>query len=363
MGAPKQLRYYISPAACPNREAVKGNEPFLRPVIGFNPSWFHKHSGLVMTEEWHKSPKMRLESDESMRKAIKKHFPGKNIGNILEDEVPDLLSAAYGIAIPSSALGMETAYYPDKWPAGHGKALSPEGMERLEPLDLTKNPVFLDVLTQIEEIAALTGRVRGFPSLQGPLNIAFKLRGQELFVDMFENPKAVHNLMNVTTRLVIEGTRLIRAEQARFGESMNYASISNCVVNLISPSLYEEFVMPYDERISRSFEVFGIHNCAWDVTPYIESYSTLGDLAYIDFGMDSKLEKIAETFPGTRKNVLYTERELKEKSPQRIEADFNKIADTIGNCDIGIPDIDIDMPHERIQFAMELCEKISEKHY
>ena len=67
-----QLRYYIALCAPPTRTLTDGTEPFMRPEAGFNPSWFHKYSGVSMAEKWHKYPEHRLQCHKRMSDEIKR---------------------------------------------------------------------------------------------------------------------------------------------------------------------------------------------------------------------------------------------------------------------------------------------------
>ena len=93
----RQLRYYIALGAPPTRTPATGNEPFMRPEVGFNPSWFHEFCGLDFSETWHADPEYRLRSHEKMAREIGCRFPGRAIGEVLDDQPPDLLTGVQGI--------------------------------------------------------------------------------------------------------------------------------------------------------------------------------------------------------------------------------------------------------------------------
>jgi hypothetical protein len=357
----KQLRYYIALSAPPTREPADGTEEFMRPVVGFNPSWFHKYCGIDFTGEWHKNPERRLETYYIMRDEVRKRFPGKNIGGSMEDRAPDLLTGLYGTAVISSIFGQGIIYYKDKWPVGHGKTLSDEQADELEVPNLDNNEFFNDILTQVDKISALVGKVYGFLNWQGVLNNAFRMRGQQIFMDMLDNPARANHIFEVMTEFMIQGARKIYQKQKDTGVDYRFISTGNCVVNMISPDLYEEFVLPYDVKLSKAFESFGIHNCAWKVDPYMETYATIEKLGYIDMGFKSDFSKAKKLFPGARRNILYTSMDLKNKSDEEIYEYFEKIAEELAPCDVGLPDIEHDVPDERILYVMDLCEKFSAK--
>ena len=106
----------------------------------------------------------------------------------------------------------------------------------------------------------------------------------------------------------------------------------------------------------------GIHNCAWTVTPYLDGYRQVSDLGYLDMGIDSDLVKAKKLFTETRRNILYTSMDLKNKSDEELKKDFEKIAEELAPCDVGLPDIECDVPDERIIYALNLCSDLSKKY-
>jgi hypothetical protein len=79
-------------------------------------------------------------------------------------------------------------------------------------------------------------------------------------------------------------------------------------------------------------------------------------------GIDSDLAKAKDAFPNARRNCLYTSVDLKNKSEIEIRRDFEFIAQNLAPCDVGLPDIEYDVPDNRIMYAWDLCEELSEKY-
>lgn len=357
-----QLRYYIALSAPPIRTPIEGNEAFMRPEVGFNPSWFHKFCGLNFGKEWHLNPENRLKTYEVMSAEVKKRFPGKNIGGILDGKPIDLLTGVYGASVIPAIFGMELKYYDDKWPAHIGEHLTDEQALKLKAVDWDNNQIFQDILRQMDIIEKLTGSVRGFLNWQGVLNMAFRLRGQQIFMDIMENPELAHHLFDVISTSLIDGINKLYKRQNQSGVNYEFASIGNCVVNMLSPDQYNEFIFPYDSKIRSRFKNFGIHNCAWNVDPYVESYAKIPNLGYIDMGQVSNLKKIKQALPNARRNVLYTSMDMTSKSKTEIRNDMERIAQEIAPCDIGLPDMELDVPDEKINYVFDLCDEFDTKY-
>jgi hypothetical protein len=358
----KQLRYYIALGAPPIRTPVTGDEPFMRPEVGFNPSWFNKYCGIDFSKRWHTDIEYRMKCHETMREEIRKRFPGYNIGEALEDKPYDLLTGIYGIGIMDSIFGRQLEYYSDKWPVPGGTPLTDEEVLALEPPDLSKNEFFGNILEQVDQIYQITGSARGFLNWQGNLNTAFRLRGENIFYDFMDKPEIVHKLLDVISDTYLQGVKTIYAKQNEYGIKYDFATIANCTINMVGPEIYRSFLLQYDQKIAEEFPIIGVHNCAWTVTPYIDEYSQIPNVAYIDMGIDSDLNKVRETFPDARRNCLYKAVDLNNKSFEEIRKDFEFIAENLAPCDVGMPDIEYDVTDDKIMFAMNLCKELSEKY-
>ena len=334
----------------------------MRCEVGFNPSWFHKFCGVDFSEEWHKDPKVRLQGHEKMSAEIKRRFPGYNIGGVLDEKPLDLLTGTYGIGVVDRIFGRSLKYFPDRWPVPVGEALTDAEVDALVVPDIASNGFFQGLLGQVDEIQQLTGSARGYLNWQGVLNTAFRLRGQEIFIDMVLAPNRARHIFEVVAETMIQSVKMLYARQRQAGVDNQFLSISNCTVNMAGPRPYEELLLPCDRRIRSEFQDFGIHNCAWSVTPYLDAYATIAGVGYIDMGLHSDMEKAHQLFPDARRNLLYTSMDLKDKSDEELSRDFKRIAQDLGPCDVGLADIEIDVPDARIMLAMDLCSRLSAAH-
>jgi hypothetical protein len=133
------------------------------------------------------------------------------------------------------------------------------------------------------------------------------------------------------------------------------------MLNMISPAQYREHLLRYDLELRAAFDVFGIHNCAWSIDSHMNAYAGIRDLAYIDMGLESDLRRARRLFPNTRRNLLYTPMDLKNKPWAEVRADLDRIAAELGPCDLGLPDIEADIPDERVLAVLEHCRKLSDR--
>ncbi len=329
----------------------------MRIEFGFTPRWYHQRCGVDFGERWHRDPIYRRESLVAMRRALNEHFPALRLGGAdLEDSLGNL-DGVHGALTVAMIFGIPGEYYADNWPDAVQAYLSDAEVEALDVPNLPSIPVFAQVLEQMDVIEREYGRIEGYLNWQGVLNNAFRLRGNGVLTDLLIMPDLIHHLFDVITRTMIEGMRCVYERQRKTGVVVRHATISNCVVNMVSPEIYREHLMPYDQRISDSFEYFGIHNCAWNVDPYIEDYARIRTLGYVDMGLESDLARAKALCPNTRRALMYTPKALASKSLDELYADLSRVRRELSPCDIVMADIDHDTPDERVIAFAELAEK------
>ena len=356
----RQLISYIAPGAPATRRLADGDEPLLRPEIGFTPQWYREALGIDLGQRWHVDVRYRRETVMAMRHELQRRFPGANIGGAEYDDVPlDLLTGVFGTCMVAAIFGLPIVYAANNWPNVEHRYLTRAEMAALEVPDLVTNPMFQDLLRQVGEIERMQGQATGFINWQGVLNNAQRLRGPDLFVDLYEAPQLVRHFFEVICETMLLGIHGLYERQRAGGIDYQFATISNCSVNLISPLQYEEFVLPYDRRIASEFDMIGIHNCAWNADPYVPSYATIPNLAYVDMGLDSNLEKARGLLPHARRALMYTPMDLANKSMDAIQEDLERAARDYAPCDVVVADIETGTPDERVLGVIECCEELS----
>ncbi len=343
----QQLRSYIALGAPATRHPCDGTEPALRVEYGFTPRWYQRRLGIDFSERWHLDPLYRHATLSRMRRELDRAFPGITMGS-RPSPMTAGLDGVHGALLMAMVFGVEPEYYSDNWPAARHTYLTPEVIAKLEPPDLMNTPVFVQVFEQMDVIETAFGHITGYLNWQGVLNTAYRVRGPEILTDMVLDPGLAQHLFQVIADTMIAGMRLVYKRQEQSGAIVRHATVSNCLVNMVSPELYREQLLPWDERIAAAFPAFGIHNCAWNVDPYINDYATVQPLGYIDMGIMSDLARAKQLCPDTRRAVMYTPTDLANKSVETLRADIRRIACELAPCDIVMADIDAEVPDGRV---------------
>ncbi len=356
----KQLISYIALSAPATRRYAQGDEPLLRPEIGFTPQWFHQSLGIDFGGQWHNNPACRRDAIIAMRQEIRRRFPDTSIGLVNQPDEPlDLLTGTFGANTIAAIYGIPIQYFSNQWPTAIKKYFSNEQIDQLEPPHLVENSFFNKLIEQLDWIADHEGKITGFINWQGILNNAHRLRGEKIFIDLIDDPDRCLQLFECICATMIEAAQLIQERQRKSGVDIRFFTISNCLVNMISPKHYERLILPFDRKIAESFECIGIHNCAWKADPYLNAYASITNVGYIDMGMESDLNRARDLFPETRRAIMYPPTKLLNGSKEEIEQDLLRIAQTYAPCDIVFADIEENVPDDKILFIIQACQKIS----
>jgi hypothetical protein len=294
-----------------------------------------------------------------MRAELRRRFAGTRIGGIdRADEPLDLLTGAYGACLVAAIYGVPLVYAADNWPNCAHQYLSDEQVAALQPPDLDHNEAFQELLGQLDWITAQEGRVEGFINWQGLLNNAHRLRGEALFADLLERPELCRHLFECLCVTMIDGIRKLHEGQGRSGVELRFVTVSNCLVNLISPRTYRELLLPFDQRLAEVYGVIGIHNCAWNATPYLKAYAEVPGVAYVDMGIGSDLTQAKRLFPVARRAIMYTPMDLANKSSADLGADLRRIGQECGPADVVCADIEAGTPDSRVLELVALCNRV-----
>ena len=141
--------------------------------------------------------------------------------------------------------------------------------------------------------------------------------------------------------------------------TVDFFTLSNCLVNMVSPVQYRDLLLPFDRRIADLFGCLGVHNCAWRADHYIDHYATLPRLAYIDMGIESDLPRARAAFPHARRAIMYTPMDVANKPLEAVRSDLERIAQVYAPCDLVFADIEAGTTDERVLDLLAICDELS----
>lgn len=357
----KQISY-IAPAAPARRRAAPQDVPPVRPEFGFTPAWYAHHLAIDFGERWHREPAYRRQTILSMRRFLKKEFPGCNIGGCEEPDQPlDLLTGVYGGCIVPALYGLTVTFDSNQWPNCRPDFKTLDDLVQQGPLAVADTPLLQDLLAQMEWIAAEEGAITGHLNWQGILNNGQRLLGPELFVQMLTEPERCRSGFSHIYQTMVDASALIQQRQRQSGFDTDFFTVSNCSVNMLSPATYEQMLLPFDEKFAAGVSSLAIHNCAWKADPYLPAYARIDNVGYIDMGIETDLRLAKTLFPQARRALMYTPMDFHNKPVAAIKADLAIVVEELAPCDIVFADLDLGVENSKIREICAWCRAISDR--
>ena len=127
-------------------------------------------------------------------------------------------------------------------PLGSGN-LEPEKLAIPEPGSDNRLGLIADAVDRV--IGQIGGEVWVYACMGGPFSQAVELRGFEALIgDIYENPSAVHSLLDRTAKLSVQQACRLSAKGAGVNLFESWATLP-----LIDPSIFQNFVVPYNKRV------------------------------------------------------------------------------------------------------------------
>lgn len=277
--------------------------------LSFSPHFYYKYFGVKYNYEHFHNAHVLAKDYEICQKGLYEMYGYLGLG----DKNPPPLTTVGGIGITDLAaiLGCDVKYEDAEQPYAEPLNLSEETILGLTPLteaDFASSPVVNNLVAIADCFYQQHGKASIANSHQGYVATAIKLRGDELMFDFYDNPELVHTIMKFcyqTTenfRVYIDKLNLQRYHNT---EPEKIMQLTNCMIPLFSPSLYEEFLLPYDQCFAQQYpQRFGIHHCGPRMDQYLPMYTSMVNGIYYDIGYGSDVKKCVESFSDSNKEQL-----------------------------------------------------------
>ncbi len=275
----------------------------------FNPNWWFHECGITFDEPFYLDTERRIENDRVMRKTLFERF-GLEEPNPAPRPILGSMHVAGGFVIPA-LLGAEIRF---------GENQAPEAI----PLELTRDQVMKlavpevenlwplkQLLSQAEELTARFGFVLGDLNTDGVLNTALCLRGQQFFLDFYDDPALVAHLARVVGETISRVARRVRGISGSASISVNRSIVhvdsciflsANCSLQMVSPDLYASHLLPSERMLAAGLRPYGVHHCGDNCHLFADYYSQLG-VVFVDVGAGSDIKAVRTALPDAFLNL------------------------------------------------------------
>ncbi len=314
------------------------NNEMLPVDIVLHPSWWYHNEGMTFDEDFFFHPKKRVESERKMERILYERWGKYGFGHDHDHDIPQVgaVHLAAGFLL-SAMLGCDVDYKEDA---------APQVIEaHLETLDIHqeeafRSPAFTQFERLTDDLKTRYGYVKGDVNWSGILNVAMDLRGQQVFMDIFDTPRQIHTFFGEIASVIEKF--VTRVEKATGTTSIsvnrNVRNIpapvylhSECSHTMISVKDYETYLLPFDADWSQRHRPYGIHYCGADPHRYAEAFATLPYLDFLDVGWGGDLKLLRTHLPHTFLNIRLSPVDIIHQRVEEIRETIIKCVKDSGN--------------------------------
>jgi len=314
------------------KKSIFSNSAVLPADIILAPAWWFHNESITFDEDFFYNPAKRVESEQKMEKALYKRWGRYGLGSDKDKELPVAgpvhLAAGY---LLSEMLGCEVEYKED----------SPPQVICAQRQDLNisvegafQSPAYNRFCNLTESLKEKYGYLTGDVNWGGILNIALDIRGEALFMDMFDKPDEVDSFLAKIAAVIERFTQSLQKETGSTSISVNRTVRhlepdiflhSECSHTMISVADYEKFLFKYDLDWGKKYRSFGIHFCGKDPDRYGEAFGKLSNLDFLDVGWGGDVAQLRRDLPDTFLNIRLSPVEIIEQSGDEIEKTIREL--------------------------------------
>lgn len=287
---------------------------------------------------------------------------------LVEDYSVPHLKPGVGLGVLAAAFGCEwkTTSDSDAWvrPLISDWAQGVYGLELPGPRTSGKNKLVFERLAYFQTHSSLPLQTCHIPS---PLTIASMIWDYSSFlVALIEHPREVHYLLDLVTEATIV---FLRQQIAVINNLWGLSHedwfippeyglrVSDDVLAVISPTQYEEFGVPYNNRLSREFGGIVIHSCG-NIAHNIPSILETEGLRGIDCTLPhNHIQALADLAAGKTALML---RFWQQDWPDGIMPNLEAYSEEVLAC-LGTRGIMLQMEVPSIEDAIELSKHLRSK--
>jgi hypothetical protein len=322
--------------------------------VVFNPNWWFRNYGISFDESFYFDKERRIENDLTMRRALHERF-GIGQPDPAPRPVAGSMHVAGGFVIPA-LLGVQIRFSGNQAPWPVPREMSREEILALKVPELDTTWPMNRLIAGMDALEEEFGYVVGDFDTDGVLNTALQLRGQQLFLDLIEEPQLAEHLFTVVARTQAQVAAYVTARTGTNSVSTNRSILnvnpkiylhSNCSVQMISPALYKKSLLSHERYLAESLPPYGIHHCGNNLHLFAGAYSQ-APVVFYDVGWGSDVTRCAAAFPGAFLNLRLSPVRMLQEPASEIRRDVQQLLTAAGrtgnlgvcsiNMDYGTPD-------------------------
>jgi hypothetical protein len=320
----------------------------------FNPNWWFRNCGISFEAPFYLDRERRIRDDMTMRRALRERF-GIGDGGAEPRPVIGSQFVAGGFVVPA-LLGVEIRFADNQAPWPVPRELGRDECLALAPPEIETTWPMSRLMADMDALEKEFGYLTGDFDTDGILNTALLLRGQQLFLDMLEDQALAAHLFGVITETQARVAAYLRAHTGTSSVSVNRSILgvdpaihlhSNCSVQMISPALYANTLLPFERRLAEALPPYGIHHCGNNLHLFAKHYAATGAVFY-DVGWGSDVARCSQALLDAFLNLRLSPVRMLQEPAETVRRDTLRLLEAAGrsagvgvcciNMDYGTPD-------------------------
>jgi hypothetical protein len=333
---------------------------FLPLELVFNPNWWYRTCGISFGRAFYFDRETRVKNDLLMRHVLHERYGALGLGEPHPQPRPIIgsLHVAGGFVLPA-LFGAQVIFSDHEAPVVRPMNLTADQIRALEPPDVERTSPSKELLADMETLEREFGHVVGDFDTDGVLNTALHLRGQQLYLDLYDDPCLAHHLFDAIAATQAQLALAVRRRTGSCAIATNRMISrvdpaiylhSNCSVQMISPEAYAAHLLPAELSMAQQLQPYGIHHCGNNMHRFAPHYARV-PAAFFDVGWGSDVAACRRALPDAFFSLRLSPVRMLQCRPGEIAADTEQLLRAAGpleqagvcciNVDYGTPDDNI----------------------
>jgi len=335
--------------------------------ILFNPNWWFSNYGISFDRPFYFDRDRRIENDVAMRRVLHERF---GVGEPNPQPRPMIGSRhiAGGFVVPA-LLGCEVRFTENQAAWVLPANLSREQILALRAPEIETTWPMSELLAQMEALEREFAHVVGDLNAGGVLNVGLDLRGNQLFIDLLEDPELTTHLFDVIAETIARVAECVRARTGACAVSCNRNIVhadeatfvhANCSVPMISPALFERTLLACERRLAERLRPYGIHHCGENLHRFAALYAQTG-ASFYDVGWGSDVARCSELLPEAFLSLRLSPLRVLQCTVDEVRRDTEKLLKAAGrtsNVAVCCINMDHGTPDDNVRAIFETAEQV-----
>lgn len=275
--------------------------------------WLYQQGGFTFEERYYFDPLFRSAQDSDINAFLQQQFPDYPLYNMESNLVQKkywhekqlLVGGVQPNLIIAAALGAEFFFPIDKDADIKTKPLQ-EKRALPQPTSFFKTAFVQKLDHQIQTLQKQYPQFPVIPpffwdssgraTIHGLITTAQKLRGESIFMDLFDDPQNVHDffawIAEVYAHLVKHFAHLAKIK-------ITSLHVGECSGSMLNQDQFKTFILPHIDLLARKIAPLRFHTCGKS-DHLIEAMALIKNIDIVDTGSDTSVAKLRQFFGETK---------------------------------------------------------------